>query len=250
MASLVLSVFLLLGPFPATEGSATGLSYPGFALVELFTSQGCSSCPPADQVLRQIAKEAEEQVLPVYALSFHVDYWNRLGWKDPYSQSAFSLRQRNYAKQLPDRVYTPQMVVNGQWGFVGSRATEAKNRVEQALQLPARAAIGLEARKEGSRVRLDYVLEGNWSGQDLFFALVEDQVGSDVPRGENAGRTLDHAKVVRELQKIRPQSAKGTFSMATDVLEHPEAGELIAFLQDPTEGKVSGAARVKFIQLP
>ena len=99
-------------------------------LVELFTSQGCSSCPPADRVLAKLAKEAEAGDLPIVALSFHVDYWNRLGWKDPYSDAAFSQRQRIYASKLPDqRVYTPEIVVNGSSGHVGSRESEVRSAI-------------------------------------------------------------------------------------------------------------------------
>ncbi|MEL7120299.1 MAG: DUF1223 domain-containing protein, partial [Bacteroidota bacterium] len=104
-------------------------------LLELFTSQGCSSCPPADQVLAKLNREAIEGKLEVVALSFHVDYWNRLGWKDPYSDAAYSERQRIYAGKLKDEyVYTPEIVINGSKGIVGSREYDVRRAIKDAAK--------------------------------------------------------------------------------------------------------------------
>src|SRR5689334_14081460 len=100
-----------------------------FALVELFTSEGCSSCPPADRVLARLAAEARASGRRIFPLSFHVDYWNGLGWRDPWSTRTFTERQRNYARALGWRTYTPQMVINGAEHFVGSDERHARESI-------------------------------------------------------------------------------------------------------------------------
>ncbi len=105
----------------------------GFAVVELFTSEGCSSCPPADELVARIQKEYKDQ--PVYILAFHVDYWNRLGWRDVFSNAGYSARQSEYAKYLNlPQVYTPQIVVNGKKEFVGSEEGTLRDAIKNSLQ--------------------------------------------------------------------------------------------------------------------
>ena len=126
------------------------------AVVELFTSQGCSSCPPADALLRKIHEYAEENKLPVYVLSFHVDYWNRLGWTDPYSDPTYTQRQRAYARHFgTDRVYTPQMIVGGEREFVGSNGKQAGVALQESLQASARVKVSVEVTsRENERLGL------------------------------------------------------------------------------------------------
>src|SRR6476620_3102500 len=117
----------------------TSINKNGFAVVELFTSEGCSSCPPADAVLARLAADTRDRGLAVYPLAFHVDYWDRLGWRDPHSAKAYTDRQYAYAAALgaAGQVYTPQMVVNGTAAFAGSNAREADRQVAAALVRPA-----------------------------------------------------------------------------------------------------------------
>ena len=135
----------------------------GVAVVELFTSEGCSSCPPADAVLRDLAARADETGEPIYALSFHVDYWDRLGWADPYADAAHTARQRATAAAGgfdAGRVFTPAMIVGGADGFVGSNRRTAEARVAEALATPPPATVRLSARGEGGAVSVGYAVEG------------------------------------------------------------------------------------------
>ena len=173
-------------------------------VVELFTSQGCSSCPPADELLARIDEWSNGSGVPVYCLSFHVDYWNRLGWNDPYSSQQFSARQRAYARAFEsDRVYTPQMIVNGEEEFVGSQGGDATEALKRALKREPKYTIELQARPsdDGSAL-IQYRITGNEPGRVLNIALVQKGVENDVPRGENAGRALAHVNVVRSLKTV------------------------------------------------
>ncbi len=242
-----LPFFLLISTLLATGEPKNPVEnqFQGFALVELYTSQGCSSCPPADRVLQEVLQEAEKNQLPVYGLSLHVDYWNRLGWKDPYSQSIFSLRQRAYAKSLPDRVYTPQMVVNGKWGFVGSRKGQAREIIQKALNTPAKAGIVLaEESQKGKTFSANYQLQGEWEGTRLLIALVDGQLGNAVPHGENAGRNLHHVKVVRSLSLVDVEQPSGTLNVDLDPLEDLSNGEIVVFLQHNEKGHILAAKKM------
>lgn len=200
-----------------------------FAVVELFTSQGCSSCPPADQLLGELSAPEER----IFALSFHVDYWNRLGWVDPFSDSDFSKRQRRYAQVLKDRrVYTPEMVINGQDGFIGSDRLRAQHRISQALKDSARVdlAMTFEVGPNDDRLKVHYQLDSVPDETVFHVALVERMAKVDVPHGENAGRTLQHHHVVREFVTV-PADAQGTVRIKIpDGLQLGDF-EIIGFLQ-------------------
>lgn len=210
-------------------------------LLELFTSQGCSSCPPADAVLAKLVAED----LPVIALSYHVDYWNRLGWKDPYSQAQFSERQRQYATKINDRgVYTPQVVVQGQSGHVGSREREIRQVIQQKQQKPSHTGVDVAlVSQEKDQLTLAYTLDGAWDNTVLNLALVEKQVANHVPKGENRGRALAHVQVVRDFQSLRPDEAKGELSIQHELLtQDAEQWDLVAFVQKKDSWEVVAVA--------
>lgn len=166
---------------------------PGSPLtvVELFTSQGCSSCPPADKLLQEL-----DQRNDVLGLSFHVDYWNRLGWKDPYSQRAWSERQYAYARKFGDlRVYTPQLVIRGRTHVVGSQ----RQAVLEALRLHRPGVRGMEVQVKATRrsTSVEVTLNRTPRSGNLAVALFQPQASQDVTRGENRGRALHHVNVVR-----------------------------------------------------
>ncbi len=181
-------------------------------IVELFTSEGCSSCPPADQLLSRLDKEQSIPGANIIALSQHVDYWNQLGWRDPYSSSQFSARQSSYAEAFGrDGVYTPQMVVDGHLEFVGSNATKAREAITEAARSPkAKVQIentpNTETRESGTvqftvRVEdLPAITAGDTA--EVLLAIAESDLSSSVARGENAGRNLRHTAVVRQLATI------------------------------------------------
>lgn len=214
----------------------------GFALIELFTSQGCSSCPPADRLLRDLLSDAEQKDL--YALSFHVDYWNYLGWKDPYSDAAFSDRQREYAQKFRSiRVYTPQMIVNGTQEFVGSDRSKAAMVIEKALKKENTAFIELKWYPQSQR--LVYEVQGTNEPSVLRIALVEKKIENSVPRGENRGRKLSHVQVVRKYESIAlERDANGDLTFAIPKELDSDQLEIVAYVQNQDSWMVTGATKV------
>lgn len=189
---------------------ATTTADDGPVVVELFTSQGCSSCPPADAVLSRLAREgsAGRAVAP---LAFHVDYWNQLGWTDPWSRAAWSERQQAYASALGDRrVYTPALVIGGRAHVVGSNRGAVADGIAAA---PAPAA--LDARLVWGDGAVEVTATAPADG-DAWLAVYEDGLVTAVPRGENAGRTMTNDRVVRTLARIAPAGQTATTTVALD----------------------------------
>lgn len=224
-----------------------------FAVVELFTSEGCSSCPPADKVLNSIAAETNESGKSVYALAFHVDYWDRLGWKDRFSSPTYTARQRSYAKAMGTRnVYTPQMIVNGSREFVGSDKRKATTAVAEALAdtSPVHLEVTLNADKSTSQELVLAFNKNNPEAMLLNLALVESNLVTEVPRGENAGRTLQHDNVVRSFTTLTlnkdQMSGEAVLPVPEDVIM--ENCMVICYLQEPTSLKVLGATKVAYAE--
>ncbi|MEM1028011.1 MAG: DUF1223 domain-containing protein [Planctomycetota bacterium] len=220
-----------------------------FAVVELFTSEGCSSCPPADRVLQRLHRDHGAEGERVFVLSFHVDYWNRLGWEDPFSRSEFSQRQRAYAQAFNQRsVYTPQMVVNGRSEFVGSREDQARREVERVLRPDQTAEVGVglaaAAPEDDQRLQVDWRLDRLPGDIVLNVAVVEDGLSIDVPRGENHGQTLRHDGVVRGFQTITPTAKHGSLSIPLPQDLDPAASAVVAFVQDEKTKRIIGAHRI------
>lgn len=220
-----------------------------FALVELFTSEGCSSCPPADRLASELADESGTR--NVFVLSYHVDYWDRLGWKDPYASEAASERQRAYAKTLRDqRVYTPQMIVNGAVGFVGSNKKRAEQEIERALERPAPVEVVAETRASGAdAVRIDARVEmevelihRNW---DIVAAVVERGLSQTPDRGENKGRTLEHDNVVRAFRVEALEGDDVTIEIDVPSGVDREQASIIVYVQDTRTRKILGVTRVE-----
>jgi hypothetical protein len=177
-------------------------------IVELFTSEGCSSCPPADALLMQLEAEQPFAGSQVLALEEHVDYWNDLGWVDPFSSAELTERQRGYAEALSHgSAYTPQMVVNGQWEFVGSRSNQASQTIIAAAKEPrsevaiASALPNADAGGEWT-IRVNRLMANSGDAAEVWMAVTETHLRSSVARGENSGRDLSHAAVVRQLVKL------------------------------------------------
>ncbi|TWU08029.1 DUF1223 domain-containing protein [Stieleria varia] len=221
-----------------THSQAAG---PGIAVVELFTSQGCSSCPPADAVLRQLSERADKD--RVLVLSFHVDYWNRLGWRDPYSSAQASDRQRAYATVFESsRVYTPQMIVGGVQQFAGSDVKKANDAIAEALQRPATCTIKLSKQLDDASMNIQYAVNGHRERDVLNLAIVQDVSPIEVTRGENAGRYLGHANVVRHFQVVElDESGSGSVSIKLPKELVRADSQLIAYVQDAKTFAISGA---------
>lgn len=216
----------------------------GFAVVELFTSEGCSSCPPADELVEKIQKESNN--LPVYILAFHVDYWNRLGWKDVFSSAAYSKRQNQYAQWLNlQSIYTPQIVVNGRKEFIGSEEATLRNVIKSSLQKPSSATLTLnDVKFDKAQADLHYNIEGTTNNTSLLLALVQKSATTNVKGGENGGRTLSHVQIVRNLETIDLSGKNnGSATIAIPSALNNQSLEVIAFLQNNSNGQILAAAK-------
>jgi hypothetical protein len=215
----------------------------GVVVLELFTSEGCSSCPAAERVLAALARSSDNRHL--FALEFHVDYWNHLGWRDRFSDAAYSARQRSYAAAIGSDVYTPQLVVNGGRDVVGSDASGVAGAIAEARAGNAHT-IGLRAELiPGTRtVRVWYT---NNDAADanlrLNVAVVESSAQTDVTAGENSGRKLAHTNVVRAFTTVAAAPGNGSdaieLALPNDV--SPATARVIAFTQEPDSYRVRGA---------
>ena len=217
-----------------TWAAAAGAVEPSPVVLELFTSQSCSSCPPADALLGRLRESEGAAVLP---LSLHVDYWDRIGWRDRYSSPAVTARQYAYAQTLgQDGVYTPELVVDGAEGVVGSDAGAVRAAIERARQERAsRPAVALSASRQGGRVIVD-VGEGSGRGR-LLLVGYDDRHVTAVPSGENAGRTLIEFNVVRAMVPLGNWTGGPARFQA-----EPPSGERTAVLLQAEDGRVLTAA--------
>ncbi|MBB6237267.1 hypothetical protein HDC90_001887 [Pedobacter sp. AK013] len=241
---LVIS-FLSVAFIADNKSTPNPLAKTGFAFVELFTSEGCSSCPPADALLAKIEKENQNKA--VYLLAFHVDYWDRLGWKDSFSSPKFSARQNQYADWLNLKtVYTPQMVVNGTKEFVGLEESILRNSIKTELAKPtvANLQISLEKSSKNS-LTINYNTDRQTDGYMLAVALVTANATNQVLKGENKGKTLTHVQIVRQFESFPLQGkTNGAVNIQLKQLNEQMPSELIAFLQDNKTGRITAATRL------
>jgi hypothetical protein len=243
-AAIVTQAFISIKNKKSTKVEATG---KGFAVIELFTSEGCSSCPPADALVARVQQESNNQ--PVYILAFHVDYWNRLGWKDVFSSAEYSARQNQYARWLKlSSVYTPQVVVNGRTEFVGSEETSLRNAIKACLQKPAKSELTLSGIKvDHDKASVQYHAIAAPDDAVLLVALIEKNATTKVQRGENGGRTLAHVQIVSELKSVSLKNGEnGTENIALPHGFDPQKYELIGFVQNTTNGEITGATKIEF----
>ena len=217
----------------------------GFAVVELFTSEGCSSCPAADAVVAKIEKESADK--PIYILAYHVDYWNRLGWKDVFSSAEFSGRQNMYANWLNlSSVYTPQVIVNGKTEFVGSQEGTLRNAIRNSLQKEPESNLTLTNLKTGNNLLTLNYNTNKAANNTLLIALVQKTATTVVKKGENEGRTLSHVQIVNNIQKIPLTSTKGEAKIALPHSFSTHNYEVIAFVQNAKNGEITAATRYAF----
>jgi hypothetical protein len=230
---------LLIAGFARRAAISNRPASSGFAVVELFTSEGCSSCPPADKVLAQLASEYPEQV---YVLGFHVDYWNRLGWKDIYSAAGYTQRQQEYATLFNlQSIYTPEAVVNGRKEFVGSDQDRLESTVKEELAATSNNSLGLSATAAERKVVVQYNLKEAPTSLTLQVALVQSRASSQVLRGENQGLRLQHINVVRDFQSLSSRSgAVGSVELKIPQGLSAKDCKVIAYLQNK-DGHITGA---------
>src|SRR5262245_5506117 len=240
---------------PAVEPGAGDRSP---VIVELFTSEGCSSCPPADAALAQLQQTQPIAGAEVIALSEHVDYWNYIGWTDPFSSSAFSARQETYARAFgqQDNVYTPQMIVDGQTEFNGSAMNKAREAIAKAAGSP-KADVRIvipetKTQKDNQKVRLNVSVKNlppvnRGDVAEVILAITEDNLSSNVSRGETSGRKLAHTAVVREmhaLNRIDPTAKTFDSEKTMAIADGWKRDDLrvVVFVQERAHRRVLGAA--------
>lgn len=213
-------------------------------IVELFTSEGCSSCPPADNLLARMERTQPVPGAHVIALEEHVDYWNQLGWIDPFSAPQYRARQNDYALKFHvDSVYTPQLVVNGQAAFVGDDANRAYQEIGNAAQAQS-TTVDLKAQGNTHdpelvdlSVRLSNPKSAKLQDSNVYLAVTESELTSNVSRGENSGRLLRHSSVVRSFGVIARLDAHGA-----------NTGQIVSTLRLPREWRRENVHAVVFVQ--
>lgn len=243
--------YLVSAPRALAESTGGGMQRRPAILLELFTSEGCSSCPPADALLpvyESLGNDSRE----VIVLSEHVDYWNYLGWKDPFSKALFSARQNDYCRKMRlSSCYTPQMVVNGASECNGASTNAVRQLVsaeanEESAGLDLRMQTQSHPGAEGTNNRAVVVTVAAKPGQksdhaSLFLTIVAERMSSRVSRGENSGRDLVHHAVVLDLKEIARVSLSHGYSHKFD-LSLTAGHYLVCFLQDPESGRILAAA--------
>lgn len=245
-----------------TGAASTRTAAPGAVrtpvLVELFTSEGCSSCPPADALLSRLEKTQPVAGAEVIPLALHVDYWNYLGWADPFSAPEYSARQGEYASAYgKDGVYTPQMIVDGVKEFAGGNSSLAFDSIARAAASPkAEVKITRAAESSGAGIRIGVRIEqppqlSEGDRAYVLLAVTESDLSTDVRRGENAGRKLGHVGVVRRLTTLGPL-AGGAFAAEATVA--PEQGwrrenlRAVIFAQERGSRRILAAGAVKLFE--
>ncbi|MEP1094990.1 MAG: DUF1223 domain-containing protein [Cyclobacteriaceae bacterium] len=236
---IFISFLLLLNSWSYTEPTPKP-----FVLVELFTSEGCSSCPPADVLLSSIVDENFEDV-EVIGMSFHVDYWDYIGWKDPYADQKYTQRQRTYARKFhSNQVYTPQMIVNGKYEFVGSDRSKWNSVFSKANVGEPAYSIRLEKMEVDNHELVIKVSSGSNSRVVLNAAIVERGLSQKVTRGENNGRKLSHDNVVRSFKGRQFDGQENEIRLTVPGDLTISNASLILYVQDEKSWEVIGALKV------
>ena len=228
-------------------------------VVELFTSEGCSSCPPADALLARLDDQQRLGNAEIIALEEHVDYWDQQGWRDPFSGAQWAARQQEYASSFGNEgVYTPQMVVDGRAEFVGSSQGKAKTTIVQAAEQPKAdvALTGLDTGSEKAHVRIAVTKLPGVTTRDahIWLAVTETGLHSNLKAGENSGQDLHHAAVVRSLRKVGDAKAGKDIAYSSeqevrlDSAWKRENLRVVVFVQDPKSRHILGAASLRLKQ--
>lgn len=218
-------------------------------LVELFTSEGCATCPPADKILAMLDKEQPNPDAEIITLALHVDYWNRAGWTDEFSSPLYSQRQEIYGDKFKiASVFTPQMVVDGSRHFVGSNLGEAQKVISESAKTP-KAKVELSAADDKLKVKISDLPKHENAA--VFLAIAESNLSNNVKRGENAGRLLEHSSVVRELKplgRILAEQKEFDVEVVLQLQPNWKKGNLkaVVFVQENQSRKILGVTQRGF----
>src|SRR6187401_164060 len=235
---IVFSVSLLTISFStASIKNKLAKEQNGFALIELFTSEGCSSCPPADQALEEIQKKYNDK--NVLVLAYHVDYWNKLGWKDVFSDASYTQRQEYYSNIFRlNAIYTPQVVVNGKKEFIGSNKSKLISSIEE--QLNERSAVSIKlnvVQNTEGKIDVHYSAEGvDAKKEQAILVLVQKMATNEIKKGENKGRILHHINIVRNIFYLPLKERTTSFTLPAGLQK--EDVFVAGFIQDKRSGSI------------
>ncbi|MBF4515606.1 DUF1223 domain-containing protein [Flavobacterium sp. ANB] len=209
----------------------------GFAIVELFTSEGCSSCPPADELMAKLQRDTKG--MNIYFLAYHVDYWDRLGWKDQFSSAEFTNRQQQYQDWLNLYVmYTPQFIINGTAEFAGYNETALSQKITDALKTKQTEKLELIAHPDKDSITIHFKTNSVQKDTKLFIATILRKGISKVQRGENKGNTLNHVQIVKELKSYTLGAKEGNLTISKPKNFNATDWQLIGFIQNTITGKI------------
>jgi hypothetical protein len=214
-----------------------------FAVVELFTSEGCSSCPPADKVLSTLVHAARTRELPLYGIAWHIDYWDYLGWRDLYGSEENARRQVQYTRRLDSPVYTPQVIVNGVevvWPPASMQAT--LKAVESALGNGTSITLKAKMDSGAEELIVSYGAENTGRAWELMFVVVERGLERRILSGENAGKLLVHDNTARAFRRAPAGGGRLRIALPADI--DRDRSSLIAVLQDPTTMRILGGSAI------
>jgi len=216
----VLLTLIMIVSMSFTTNSIDNEAHKPVVVLELFTSQGCSSCPSADALLHQVKKDYEDK--NVIALSYHVAYWDYIGWKDPFASKSYANKQRAYANKFgSNRIYTPQLVVNGKEDFVGSNRSKMQSALKTYMNKSVSNSVSLgSVEKDGNAIDFKYAIEGSLDDKQLRLVVVIDERETFVKRGENSQRTLKNTNIVVSQKYIELEAnGKASITIPDTVIE-------------------------------
>ena len=233
VSTFLFAAFLFLAPFLAQAAEKT------LTVVELFTSQGCSSCPPADSYVGELAKRDD-----VLALSYHVDYWDYIGWKDPFADPQHTVRQRRYSRQMNlSYIYTPQVVIQGSEQAIGSDIADINKKIAK-IQFSNNVPVTIK-RQSGGDVQISVEAFKDQGSAEIFLIGFDNSHSTDIRRGENSGRKLYNYNVVRGMRRIGTWSGKAVTIPASVLnLAKNKPDNCAVIVQSKQTGKIIGAAKI------
>ena len=245
--AFVITCFILVITTACQSKSDKKINMPltnqdGFVVMELFTSQGCSSCPSADNLLGKYANLGNKNIM---ALAFHVDYWNRLGWTDSFSSPKYSKRQRDYAMTIDgSSVYTPQLIINGGKELVGSDVAKVSAEVSNQLKVPASVHISIDKIvKQDKNITVNFTLDRFVKFTTVQVALIQKQVNTNILRGENGGLKLTNYNVVRDFNSIAAGDTALSVKLSIPAGFNDSDFAVVLYAQDDASGKITGATQ-------
>lgn len=235
----------ICGNFKTRKTKIETTNKNGFAVVELFTSEGCSSCPPADELMAELQQEAKDK--NIYLLAYHVDYWDRLGWKDQFSTNQFTNRQQHYQDWLNLHImYTPQFIINGTTEFAGYNKPTLYSKISDALATQQTTNLSLTANTYKDLLNLHFKTNLLQKNTSLLIATIQKHGTSKVERGENGGNTLHHVQIVRQLNTVFLDKKVGNPAIEKPDNFNTKDWEVIGFVQNNVTGTITSTAKVTF----